>query len=157
MPGAEILDSSSGEILLDDGRSDVRRPADRRRIPELLRHKPHDRGDLAFLRRGGLRKAGTGGALGEVDRREERAAPRPKVLRRELLAEMELDVVVQSRACEVVEVALPAVLEDPRTGPHREKIADRGGELRVDELRPHADPRLGAKGELDALPPHAHV
>src|SRR5690348_1413603 len=33
-PGTEVLDRSSVQVLLDDGRTDVRRPRDGRRIPE---------------------------------------------------------------------------------------------------------------------------
>src|SRR5689334_1536352 len=102
MARTKVLDRSSIEILLHDRRSDVRGAADRRRVPELLRDEAHDCGDLALLRRRRLREPGVRRTLGEVNRRKQRPAPRPKVLRGELLAEIELDVVVEPFAREVV-------------------------------------------------------
>src|SRR5947209_4404232 len=51
MTGPEILDRPPLEILLDDGGRHVRGATDSRRIAELLRNEPHDRGDLPLLRR----------------------------------------------------------------------------------------------------------
>jgi len=65
MPRAEILDRSPIEILIDDGRTDVRRSRHRGRIPQLLRDPTHDRRDRALLRRRCLGKPLPPGALGE--------------------------------------------------------------------------------------------
>src|SRR3954453_17772111 len=113
MPGTEIVDSSPFEVLLDNGRRYVRLSRDSRRISEPLRDPPHDGGDRALLVAFRLRKSLLAGALGEVDRREQRAAPGAEVLGAELVAEIDLHVVVQPPVRQVVRAALPLVLEDP--------------------------------------------
>src|SRR3954451_6836324 len=108
MSGPEILDRSAVEVLLDDCGTDVARARDRRRIPEAFADRPHDGGNTSFRLGVGLGKS----ALGKADRRREGAAPRPEILRRELLAHVDADVVVQPLAGEVVQVALPLVAEE---------------------------------------------
>jgi hypothetical protein len=49
MTGPEILERSPLEILIDDRGRNVRRPADRRGISELLCHAAHHRCDRALL------------------------------------------------------------------------------------------------------------
>src|SRR5437764_5189502 len=97
MPRPEIIDRSPVEILLDDGRADVGRPRDGRSVPELLPHPAHHLGDATLG--GGL--AVRWPLLRELDRGRQRAAPRPEVLRSELLAQMGADVRVQPPLVEV--------------------------------------------------------
>jgi hypothetical protein len=117
MAGPEIVDRSSLEVLLDNRRRDIRLSRHGRRISELLRDTLHDRRDRSLLLPFRLRKSLPVHTFRKVDRGEERAAPRPGVLGAEFLPELDLHVVVQPFAREVVEVVLPAVLEDPRATP----------------------------------------
>src|SRR6185437_8570016 len=75
MPRAKIIDRSPVEVLLDNGRRHVRLARHCRRISEPLGDAPHDRGHRPLLFAFRLRKSLFAYALGEVDRREERAAP----------------------------------------------------------------------------------
>src|SRR5690242_5730598 len=95
-------------------------------------------------------------ALGEIDRGEQRAAPRSEVLRTELVPEVDLHVVVQALAGEVVDLALPLVLEDAWPL-ELEQTANRRGELRIDDLGADADAVLRGKGEADAAASHRDV
>ena len=114
MSRAEIVDSSPVEVLLDYRGRDVRVPRHCRRISELLRDSPHDIGHGPLLLGFDCREPLLVDALREVDGGEERSAPCPEVLGSELLPEVDLHVVVQALAREVVEIVLPAVLEDAR-------------------------------------------
>src|SRR5439155_26608657 len=112
MPRPKVVDRSPAQVLLDNCRRDVRLPSDRRRISESRRNTPHDRGYRPLLLVFRLRESLFGGALGEVDRGEQRTAPGAEVLRAELVPEVDLHVVVQPLVREVVGIALPLVLED---------------------------------------------
>src|SRR5438874_2535965 len=110
MAGAEILDRSAVEILLDHGRAHVRRARYGGRVPELLGDPPHHGRNPSL----GLGRILWGILLRQLDRRDQRAAPGAKVLRAEFRAEMLLDVLVQAP---LVEVASASVglheLEEP--------------------------------------------
>src|SRR5207249_4830237 len=122
---------------------------DCRRISEARRNTPHDRGDRPLLLAFRLRESLPGGALGEVDRSEQGAAPGTEVLRAELVPEIDLHVLVQPLVGEVVRIALPLVLED--AGPlELEQAAHCASEIRVHDLGADADPVLRRKGEADA-------
>src|SRR2546423_6556475 len=114
MPRPKIVDRSPVQVLLDNCRRDVRLPSDRRRVSESRRNTPHDRGYRPLLLAFRLRESLLGGALGEVDRSEQGAAPGTEVLRAELVPEIDLHVVVQPLVREVVGIALRLVLEDAR-------------------------------------------
>src|SRR5437763_11180896 len=109
MARPEIVDRAAVEVLLPDGRAHVRGAGDRGRVSEPLGDAAHDRRHGAFLARRGV---GRVAELGECDRRLERAAPRPEILRGEFLAHAALDVVVELAAGEVVELALALVPEE---------------------------------------------
>src|SRR5437016_6240861 len=100
MTGAKILDRSTFQILVDDGRADVGAARDGRRVAELSPDAAHHGGDHA------LRFAVCFGrsVLGERDRGNQRAAPGPEILRGELVAEIVPNVVVELCACEIAEV-----------------------------------------------------
>lgn len=127
MPRAEIVDRSSVQVLLHNRGRDVRAARDGGRISKLFRDEPHHRCDGSLLLADRFRKTLAFDSFREVDRAEQRAAPRPEVLRGELIAEIDLDVVVEPLAREVVELTLPPVLEDARATPDREQAADRVG------------------------------
>src|SRR5690348_11782922 len=93
----------------------------------------------------------------EVDRAEERAAPRPEVLGGELLSEVDLHVVVQPLARQVVEIALPAVLEDTCAALYSQQPANLVGEVLVDELRTDSDAPFRGEREPNARPANADV
>src|SRR5436305_10595929 len=157
MTRPEIVDRSSFEVLLDNRGRDIRLARDGGCISELLgdplhncRHRP-----LLFLFR--CRKSVLRRVLREIDRGKKRAAPRPEVLGRELVPKVDLHVVVEPLAGEVVELALPAVLEDARAALDLQQPANRFGEILVDELGTYSDARLRGKRELDAFPTDADV
>src|SRR5262249_55537776 len=102
MTWPEIVDRSPVEILLDDGRADVGRARNGRRIAEPFADLAHHGGDRPLLRRLALRRR----RLGELDRPDERAPPGTEVLRRELVAHMLPDVLVQLARAEVVGLAV---------------------------------------------------
>src|SRR3954471_22508809 len=118
MSWPKILERSAVEVLLDDGRADVGRARNGRGVSEPLSYQPHHtRDDL--LRLGlGFRDP----VLGERDRRREGPAPRPKVLRGELLAHVLTDVAVEHRTREVARVAVGAVPEEPRGAGLHEQV-----------------------------------
>src|SRR4051812_1642347 len=153
MARSEIVDRTSVEILVDDGGADVRRTRDRRGIPELLPHAAHDGGDDSLLFRRGLDRA----ALGKGNRRGERSAPRAEVLRRELVAEVGADVVVQAPTRQVVSRALFFVAEQRPAAGEREQLLHRVRDLRVDERRAHEHLVLRAEMEPDTVAAHADV
>src|SRR5215211_7608194 len=86
MAGSEIVKCASLEVLLDHRRTDVRRSANGRGIPELLGDRTADRGDDLFPSGLGLRRS----VLGEADRGEQRPAPGAEILHCEVLAEVRL-------------------------------------------------------------------
>src|SRR6266516_7208709 len=108
MPRPKIVDRSSVEILLDDGRADVRRARYGRRISEPLAHGAHRRGDDGC----GLRLRLDYAVLGERDRGEQRPAPRAEILGGELLTDVALDVLVHAPAGEGAQLALVAIAEE---------------------------------------------
>src|SRR5688500_11364649 len=118
MPRTEIVDRSPVEILLDDRRADVGGARDGRRIAEALAHLPHYSRDHPLR----LRLALGDSVLGEADRGGERAAPGAEVLRRDLLAHVVADVLVQDGAGERAEVAVPAIPEQPRSARQGEQL-----------------------------------
>src|SRR3989442_11815511 len=98
----KIVDRSSVEILLDDGRADVRPARYGRRISESLAHGAHRRCDDAC----GLRLRLGNAVLGERDRGQQRSAPRAEILGCELFADVALDVLVQAPSGEGAQPAL---------------------------------------------------
>src|SRR3954451_17259343 len=108
MPGAEIVDRSAIEILLDYGRTDVGRACHRRRISEPLADGSHHRRDHALL----LRRRLCGLTLGERHRRGESASPRAEVLCGELRAHVLADVLVQTSRAEVHELVVVPVAKE---------------------------------------------
>src|SRR5437899_3136127 len=133
MPRPKIVDRSSVEILLDDGRADVRPARYGRRISEPLAHGAHRRCDDAC----GLRLRLGNAVLGERDRGEQRPAPRAEILGGEVLANVALDVLVQAPAGEGAQLAVAvAIAEEPAATLFGQKLSHRVGELRVDESRP---------------------
>src|SRR5581483_2833745 len=153
MARLEILEGDALEILLDDGRADVRGAGDGSRISESRAGGPRDRGDDALRLGGRLR----GSALGEGDGSRERAAPRAEVLCRELVAEVSLDVPVEDVGGEVAQLAFDGVAEEPRAG-QREEVAHGRPELRVgdrgvDERVPLAGEAKDDPASLDAYVP----
>src|SRR5437870_11400156 len=139
MAGTEIVDRSSVEILLDHGRTDVRRTRHRRRISQPLADEPHHRRDAAPR----LRRILGQPVLGERDRGDERTAPGAEVLGGELVSEVRADVLVQLAAVEIAELTLELVPEEARAGQLQE-LAHRVGELLVDDRAPYPDPVLAA-------------
>src|SRR3954451_21319847 len=113
MPRPEIVDRPSVEILLDDGWADVRRSGDRRRVSEPLRDMAHHCRNSPLCLGGILRRT----VLRELDRGEQRAAPRSEVLCRVVLAQVGLHIGVEFSLVEVSARAVAGlVLEQPRTG-----------------------------------------
>src|SRR5579864_904853 len=150
MPGPEIRRGSAFEIRLDHGRRDVRLAADRRRVAEAVGHGAHHGHDGAL-------PVAVPVPLREGDRRQERAAPRPEVLRAELVAEMRLHVLVQRPAREVAHAAVPLVAEEASSPGNCKKLANRRRELVVDERGAYLRPALADEFEADAMPAHGHV
>src|SRR6266566_8356798 len=83
MSGAEILDRCRVEILIDHRGTDVRVTGDCGRVSKLLSNRAHDRRDRAL----GVGFRLGRSAFGQCDGSDQGAAPSPKVLRRELLAD----------------------------------------------------------------------
>src|SRR4051794_21928533 len=152
MSRPEILDGSPVAILVDDRGADVRRARDGRRIAEPLADAAHDGGDLTLR----LGFAPWRLVLRERDRRKHRPAPGTEVLRRELVAEMLPDVLVQLATVEVDPSAVDLVAEEARAG-RRHQLADRGGEFAVDNRAPDHDLVLAAVLELQPLTADADV
>src|SRR3954453_6780549 len=111
MPRPKILDRCPVEILIDHCWADVRPARDRRGVSKLLPHAAQPRGDGPLSLSLGLRRT----VLGERDRREQRAPPRPEVLRGEVLAEIRPNVFVQLRAGERAQPTVPLIAEETRT------------------------------------------
>src|SRR3954452_18456277 len=111
MSRPEILDRCAVEILIDNCRADVRPARDGGGVSQLLPHAAPHRGDGPLFLRLGLRRT----VLGERDRREQRAAPRPEVLRGEVLAEIRANVFVQLRASERAQPTVPLIAAATRT------------------------------------------
>src|SRR5687768_14395398 len=110
MPRTKVVDRPPVEILLDDGGTDVRSARHRWSVSELFSDRTHY-GGHGTLRLGfGLR----GTALGQIDRGRERPAPRAEVLRRELLAQVFLHVLVQLAGGQGVDLVTGAVAEETR-------------------------------------------
>src|SRR5881296_2139117 len=109
MARAEIVDRATVEALLDDGRAHVRGGRDRGRVSEPLGHAAHDGRHRTFLALRGVRQRAE---LRERDRRLERAAPGPEILRGEFLPHGALDVLVELAAGEVGELAVALVAEE---------------------------------------------
>src|SRR5829696_3728058 len=116
MAWTKVVDRGAIEILLHDRRADVGRARNGGRIPEPLADAAHHRGNLPLRVRLRLGQPD----LRQADRRLERPAPRAEVLRTEVVAEVDVHVVVEPLAGEVVDVALPFVPEEPRAAPQRE-------------------------------------
>src|SRR4051794_23066023 len=153
MSASKGLDRSSLEILIDHSGTDVRSAANGRRVSKQLGDAAAGCADRAL--RVCLRLGGT--ALGEGDRRQERAAPGSEVLRAEVLAHRLLDVVVEAARRQVEPGSV--LLEPEEAAPARngEQPPQRVRELVVDEHGPDADAVLRAKGERDPVPPDPDV
>src|SRR5262249_14771447 len=131
--GAEILDGSAVEIRIDHRGTDVRAARNGRGIPELPADAPHHRRYHLLRFALALRRT----VLGKCDRREQRPAPRPEILRRELLAEVFAHVVVQARTGRVARAVVPDVSKESPAARKREQLVDLAGELVVDERPAH--------------------
>src|SRR5215210_4222650 len=153
MPRAEILDRSPVEILLHDRGAYVRGARHRRRIAEPLADNAHDGCDRSLLLGRGLCVL----ALRERDRRDERPAPGAEVLRRELLAHVLADVLVQAARAEIHELVVVAVAEEALSSGRNEELLHRRRELRVDEHRATQDSMLRPEAERDAAAAHADM
>src|SRR5581483_9752544 len=153
MPGTEIVDGSPVEILLHDRRADVGRARNGRSVSQLLADVAHDRGD-PFLR---LRRI-LGRILGgELDRGDQRPAPRSEILRRELRAEMLLDVVVQPALVEVAAGSIGRQELEEALPRQREQLAHRCRELGIHDGAPEHDRVLAAVAECDPRAAHRDV
>src|SRR5438094_2292259 len=157
MARPEIVDSSSFEVVLDNRWRDVRLARDSVCISKLLRDPLHNRGHRPLLLSFGRGKSVLLGVFCEIDRCEQRAAPGPEVLRAELLAEIDLHVVVEPLAREVVEVSLPPVLEDAGAALDLQQPTNLRSEIVIDELGTYANAGLRGKRELDAFPANLNV
>src|SRR5262249_9655991 len=133
MPRAEILDRSAVEIRIDHRGTDLRASRNGRGIPELPADAPHHRRYHLLRFALALRRT----VLGKCDRREQRPAPRPEILRRELLAEVFAHVVVQARTGRVARAVVPDVSKESPAARKREQLVDLAGELVVDERPAH--------------------
>src|SRR3712207_3432731 len=105
MTRPEIRDRASVQVLLHDGRTDVRRSCYGSGIPEPIADETHHGRD-ATLRLG--RRLGRP-ALCECDRGKQRSAPCTEILRSEFLTHLALDVVVE-RARGQVRVAVAGLV-----------------------------------------------
>src|SRR5437763_1132135 len=88
--------------------------------------------------------------LGERDGCEQRPSPGAEILGSEIGPEVELDVVVEPPAREVVDLALPLVAEDASSAREGQELAHRCRELVVHELGSDLNRVLPAKSEPDA-------
>src|SRR5205085_3595535 len=149
----EVLDRAPVQVLLDDGRADVRRPRDGRRVPEPLADRPHDRRDDPLR----LRLCLDGAALRERDRSDERPAPGAEVLGCELFAHEFRDVLVEPPRVQAVRVAVLLVAKEPAAAPLPDQDLHRLRELAVDDRGPNPDSMLAAEAERDPAPAHRHV
>src|SRR6266496_6377008 len=118
MAGAKILDRSTVQILVDDGRADVRAARDGRCIAELASDPPHDGGDHAFR----LAVRFGRSVLGKHDRRNQRATPGPKILRGELATEIVANVLVELCAREIADASIRLVAEEARAARQLEQL-----------------------------------
>src|SRR5439155_16762558 len=87
----------------------------------------------------------------------QRPAPGAEVLRGELVAEVDADVLVQPPRVEIRVLAVAAVEAEEPWARQLEQIADRTGELLVDDRAPDPDLVLAAIAERDARAAHADV
>src|SRR5579884_2650268 len=156
MPRPEILERSPLEILVDDRGAHVGGARHRGRIAEVLRDTSHHRGDGPSRRSLGFGNPVAADPLGEVERGEERPAPRPEILRGEPVAEVDLHVVVQPLRGEVPDLVLPAVAEDARTRQLQE-LTHRCRELVVDDRPAYLDLVLAAERDRDPISAHVDV
>src|SRR5215210_8688147 len=108
MSWTKVIDRPAVEILLDDGRTDVRGACNGRSVPEPLAHRPHYGRNGALPLRLGLRDP----VLRECDRSDQRPAPGAEVLGREFVAHVLSDVVVQLAAVEVVGLIVEPVAQE---------------------------------------------
>src|SRR5207237_10166424 len=125
MARPEILDRTSVEVLLDDSRADVRGARDRGRVAEPLGHPSHAARHRLLLRRHAVRRPAE---LRERDRRLERPAPGPEILRREFLAHLALDVLVELPARQVAKLAVELVAKELPPAGNTEQLRDPGGD-----------------------------
>src|SRR6266536_3689034 len=154
MARTKIVDRSPVQILLDHGWTDVRSTRNCRCISQSLADGAHDAGNRALALRFRLPHA----PFGESDCGEQRSAPGPEILRRELLSEVCLDVLVQAPAAEAAELALSvAKAKQPSPALRVEKSPNRVGQLRVDDRRPHEGAVLAVEAEGDPAATDAHV
>src|SRR3712207_1241915 len=97
MPRSKVVDRPPVEVLLDNGRADVRRARDGRSVAQALAYVAHHGRDGALRFGLGSRDS----PLRERDRGGQSSAPRAEILGREFLAEELANVLVQARAVEV--------------------------------------------------------
>src|SRR5438105_6691944 len=154
MARPEILDRTSVEVLLDDSRADVRGARDRGRVSEPLGHPSHDARHRLLLRRHAVRRPAE---LRERDRRLERPAPGPEILRREFLAHVTLDVLVELPARQVAKLAVELVAKELPPAGNTEQLRDPGGDLGVDDRGSHVRPVLRTKAKGNSLATYADV
>ena len=124
-----VLDRAAGLVRTHDHRADVRLARDRRRVPKLRADHAHDRRERAHSLTLVLRRP----VPGELGGREQRAAPRPEVLRGESIAHVLREVLVEQRRRDRVQLAVPHEAEEARAGRQLEELAHSRRELRVRE------------------------
>src|SRR3954452_8215988 len=147
MPRAEILDRSPVEILLDHRRAHIGAAGNSGRIAELVSDATHHRRNHTL----GLTLRFRRPTLGKGNRGDQRPAPGAEVLRRELVAEVFTDVVVEAGPGEAADTALALVPAQPPSSGECEQLLDRLGQLLVDQRGPHDRAVLAAKVEGDLL------
>ena len=132
---------------------DVAFPADGGRVSEALGYALDRLYHVLFRLGFGAEDAN----LFQGHRRKHRPCPGAEVLRRELLAHVLLDVVIQPPAGETAEPVAVAVAEEPPPARRLEQLAHRLGELLVDDRRSDEDSVLGAETKADSLAVNTHV
>src|SRR5205823_12234928 len=148
MARPEILDGAAVQVLLDDGGTDVRGTRYRRRVPQPLGDAAHHARERPLLRRRAVRRLRK---LCERDGGLERPSPRPEILRREFLAHVALDVLVELPSGEVPKLAVELVAEELPPARNPEQILHGAGDLGVHDRGPDLDPVLRAEAKDDRL------
>src|SRR6266576_6599962 len=153
MARTEIVDCCRVEILIDHRRADVRVARSGWSVSKLLSDRAHDRRNCAL----GVGFRLGRSAFGQCDGSDQRAAPRPKVLRRELFAEVSPYVVVQLRAGERTQTSVPLVAKETSAPGQSEQLLDRIRQFWVHERRANSRAVLASEVECNAVTTHTHV
>src|SRR5205085_11251248 len=112
-------------VSLYDRRVDVAAAADRRRVAQVLGDALHGRDDISLR----LPLVFTATDLGQLDGREQRAAPRAEVFGGELRRGRGLDVVVHVAGLDGVHAPVLAVILDDLRAADRLDVAHQRGQL----------------------------